>query len=196
MKKLLILFALIAFVGCNDANGNEITAESSGLNEWQKAYKQALLDFMDSDEYNEHSDFSLYDISADGIPELIISPDTTHFSACSVYTYDNEPIFLGKMGTYGNIGYYNTDNIIMLFNQGQGIETYVFCELKNNEILYLDSFYNDEFRSRSEQATYKYNDTEVTKEEYDKELKKYNDSEFIWLGLDYSFDEMNDVLGE
>lgn len=211
MKKFLLILCLpFLLMGCSNVNSNEIISESSGIaveesttenlssefNDWQKAYKQVLLDFMNSDEYSEHSNFSLYDISVDGILELIISPDTAHFSACSVYTYDNELIYLGKMGTYGNIGYYEDGDIIELFNQGQGIESYVFCRLENNEILYLDSFYNDELRNRSEQATYQHNDTELTKEEYNKELKKYIDSKFIWLGLDYSFSEIDDVLGE
>ncbi|MDE6519517.1 MAG: hypothetical protein K2K91_03525 [Ruminococcus sp.] len=209
MKKFLLILCLpFLLMGCSNVDSNEIISKRLGIaveesttenlsfkfNDWQKAYKQVLLDFMNSDEYSEHSNFSLYDISTDGIPELIISPDTAHFSACSVYTYDNELIYLGKMGTYGNIGYCEDSNIIELFNQGQGIETYIFCQLENNEILYLDSFYNDELRS--EQATYKHNDTELTKEEYNKKLEKYIDSKFIWLGLDYSFDEIADVLWE
>lgn len=172
------------------------------LNDWQKAYKQALFDFMDSDEYFsgsdiiEHSAFSLYDLNTDGMPELIISEDTSHAAACRIYTYDNGLIYLGRMGAYGDIGYYEDNGMIVHYNLGQGIEYEIFNQLENNQINMIAKFYNDYGYRGEEQATYEFNDTEITKDEYNIELEKYRGNEYISLGRDYSFDEIDTALTE
>lgn len=172
------------------------------LNEWQKAYKQALFDFMDSDEYFwgnniiEHSAFSLYDLNTDGTPELIISEDTSHAAGCHIYTYDNGLIYLGKYGAYGDIGYYEDMGIIVSWNMGQGIEHNGFFRLENNEINIIAKFYNDVGYIGKEQATFKFNDTEITEDEYNAKLAEYSGIEYVSLGRDYSFDEIDTSLTE
>ncbi|MBO5163911.1 MAG: hypothetical protein J6B75_05620 [Ruminococcus sp.] len=171
------------------------------LNDWQKAYKQALSDFMGSDEYFsgsdiiEHSAFSIYDLNTDGTPELIISEDTSHAGVCHIYTYDNGLISLGKMGSYGDIGYYEDNGTIVHYNLGQGIEYEIFNRLENDQINIIANFYND-VGYRGEDGVYKFNDTEITKDEYDAKLAEYRGTEFVSLGRDYSFDEIDTALTE
>lgn len=172
------------------------------LNDWQKAYKQALFDFMDSDDYfsgNDiilHSAFSLYDLNTDGTPELIISEDTTHVGGCHIYTYDNGLIYLGKHGAYGDIGYYEDNGMIVVYDIGQGIEYEIFNRLENNQINMIAKFYNDVGYRGKEQAVFKFNDTEITEDEYNVKLAEYRGSEYVSLGRDYSFDEMYTALTE
>lgn len=172
------------------------------LNDWQKAYKQALFDFMDSDEYFlgnniiEHSAFSLYDLNTDGTPELIISEDTSHAAGCHIYTYDNGLIYLGKYGAYGDIGYYEDMGIISSWNMGQGIEHNGFFRLENNEINIIAKFYNDVGYIGKEQATFKFNDTEITEDEYNAKLAEYSGIEYVSLGRDYSFNKIDTALTE
>ena len=172
------------------------------LNDWQKAYKQALFDFMDSDEYFtgnkiiEHSAFSIYDLNTDGTPELIISEDTSHAAACRIYTYDNELIYLGRIGAYGDVGYYEDNGTIVHYNIGQGIEYEIFNRLENNQINMIAKFYNDVGYYGKEKATFKFNDTEITEDKYNVELEKYRGNEYISLGRDYSFDEIDTALTE
>ena len=172
------------------------------LNDWQKAYKQALFDFMDSDEYFsgsdiiEHSAFSIYDLNTDGIPELIISEDTSHAAACRIYTYDNGLIYINRMGAYGDIGYYEDNGMIVHYNLGQGIEHEIFNRLENNQINIIAKFYNDLGYRGKEQAVFKFNDTEITEDEYNTKLAEYRGTEYVSLGRDYSFDEIDTALTE
>lgn len=172
------------------------------LNDWQKAYKQTLFEFMESNEYFfgsdiiEHSAFSIYDLNTDGTPELIISEDTSHAAACRIYTYDNGLIYLNRMGAYGDIGYYEDNGMIVHYNLGQGIENEIFNRLENNQINIIAKFYNDYGYRGEEQATFKFNDTEITKDEYNAKLAEYRGSEYVSLGRDYSFDEIDTALTE
>lgn len=172
------------------------------LNDWQKAYKQALFDFMESDEYFsgddiiEHSAFSIYDLNTDGTPELIISPNTSHAASCNIYTYDNELISLGRMGSFGDMGYYEDNGTICSYNIGQGIEYEIFNRLENNQINMIAKFYNDVGYRGKEQATYEFNDTEITEDEYNAKLEEYRGIEYVSLGRDYSFDEIDTALTE
>lgn len=217
MKKFLLILCLpFLLMGCSNVNSNEIISERSGItveesitenlsfkfNDWQKAYKQVLLDFMNSDEYFlgndivEYSAFSIYDLNTDGMLELIISENTSHAAACRIYTYDNGLIYLGRIGAFGDIGYYEDNDMIVHYNIGAGIEDKIFCELENNEINMIATFYNDFSYRVKEQAIFKFNDTEITKDEYNIELEKYKGHKYISLGRDYSFDEIDDVLWE
>ncbi|MDE5569331.1 MAG: hypothetical protein K2I82_01585, partial [Ruminococcus sp.] len=173
------------------------------LNDWQKAYKQALFDFMESDDYFlgsdiiERSAFSIYDLNTDGTPELIISPNTSHAAACHIYTYDNGLIYLGRIGgSFGEVGYYEDNGTISNYHIGQGIEHEIFNRLENNQINMIAKFYNDYGYCGEEQATYEFNDTEITKDEYNAKLAEYRGSEYVSLGRDYSFDEIDTALTE
>ena len=171
------------------------------LNDWQKAYKQALFDFMDSDEYFMGSDiiepsaFSIYDLNTDGTPELIISKNTSHAGSCHIYTYDNGLIYLNRMGAYGDIGYYEDNGMIVHSNLGQGIEHEIFNRLENNQINMIAKFYND-VGYRGDDGVFKFNDTEITEDEYNTKLAEYRGTEYISLGRDYSFDEIDTALTE
>ena len=171
------------------------------LNGWQKAYKQALFDFMDSDDYFlgsdiiEHSAFSIYDLNTDGTPELIISEDTSHAGVCRIYTYDNELISLERMGSYGEVGYYEDNGMIVHYNLGQGIEYEIFNRLENNQINIIANFYND-VGYRGDEGVFKLNDTEITEDEYNAKLAEYRGIEYVSLGRDYSFEEIDEALTE
>lgn len=172
------------------------------LTDWQKTYKQTLYDFMESDKYFsgddiiKHSAFSIYDLNTDGIPELIISEDTSHTAGCLIYTYDNGLIYLGRMGTYGDIGYYEDNDMIVSYDVGQGFEHEIFFRLENNEMNMIAKFYNDLGYYGEENATYKLNDADMTKDEYNIELEKYKGNNYISLGRDYSFDETDKAFSE
>ena len=153
--------------------------------------------FEESDEYVQGSSFSIYDVNEDEIPELIISPNIAHGTSCSVYTYGNNGLIsLGRIGAFGEIGYYEDNNAIYYSNIGQGIEHIGFYELKNNEITLIALFYNDVGYSLPEQETYKCNDIELTEDEYNIEIKRYRGNEYISLGRDYNFNEIDEAFIE
>ena len=154
-------------------------------NGWKGAYKAALETFRQSGDYTESSMFSLCDINGDDTPELFISEDICHAAGVHVYTFDNELTEFGEFGSDGKT-LYCTDSGIMLSFYMQGGEchsTYYRLEADGG-LVELAYFYDDS--GRSETTVYKLNDVEVSEEEYNSELEKYQ-GDFISLGRDFQF---------
>ena len=92
----LAFSAMAATFGCAQEQPEEISEPvviNTGIDpksvvfDWQTLYENKLNDFKKSDAYSINSMFDLRDINADGIPELIISPDSEPKTVCEVYTY-------------------------------------------------------------------------------------------------------------
>lgn len=188
--KKLISSALV----CTAAAGALPLANiSAAETDWKVLYTDVLFEYMETADYSEHSRFSLYDISGDNIPELIISEDTSHAAQCHVYTIcDDELVDLGKMGRYGEIGYYPDTNVIAEYNLGQGYEFIGYRRLEKGTLTTLDCF-NSNPGAAAEEADlyYKVNEDYVTPEEYNAALEKYKGEDYISLGLDYKFSEQS-----
>lgn len=178
----------------NEINKDDI-GEDTFIDSWQKAYRQVLSDFRKDEKYTEFSAFSIYDLNTDGTPELIISEDTCHAAQCRIYTYDGELVSIGKCGAYGDMGYYEDNGTILHYNIGQGNEYEIFFRLENNQLNKIAAFYNDIGRL-GDSGVFKLNETEITKDEYNAELEKYRGKEYISLGRDYKFDEIDTALIE
>ena len=159
---------------------------------YREAYSAVLHEFMESEYCTKFSGFSLYDISGDGIPELIIGEDTCHYAACRVYSFQDSLIDLGKMGTYGEIGYYSDNNIIVQYDLSQGYEFTSYSRLENGGITTLAYFNNNYGAAAGEPELYfKINEENVTHEEYEAALDEYRGETYKSLGHDYKFSEQS-----
>jgi hypothetical protein len=153
-------------------------------NGWKGAYKAALETFRQSGDYTESSMFSLCDINGDDTPELFISEDICHAAGVHVYTFDNELTEFGEFGSDGKT-LYCTDSGILLSFYMQGGECHsTYYRPEADGLVELAYFYNNS--GRSETDVYKLNDVEVSEEEYNSELEKYQGN-FISLGRDFQF---------
>ncbi len=157
---------------------------------WQDYYREAIDEFMKSDEYTERSKFSIADVTGDEMPELIISLDDCHAGTCRIYTvYDSRLIRFGKIGSNGLISYCPETNAVIDGFMGQGVSNVTYWHIKNNRMIEDCRLYNDAGAKVDEPAVYKINDEPVTKEEYDAARSTYVSGECVTLGRDYELTE-------
>lgn len=155
-----------------------------GDNGWKGAYKAALETFRQSVDFTEDSLFSLRDINGDDIPELFISEGYYHSGEVHIYTFDGELTELGEKGSNGKV-LYCADSGILLSGYMQGGEDHrTYYRLEADGLTELAYFYNDSGRPGT--TVYKLNDVEISEEEYNSELEKYQ-GDFISLGRDFQF---------
>ncbi|MDE6787701.1 MAG: hypothetical protein K2J47_00045 [Ruminococcus sp.] len=153
-------------------------------NVWKGAYKAAFETFRQSGDYTKSSMFSLYDINGDDIPEFFISEDFCHAAGVHVYTFDGELTELGEFGSNGKTLYCADSGILSSFYMQGGKYHSKYYRLEADGLTELAYFYNDS--GRSETSVYKLNDVEISEEEYNSELKKYQ-GDFISLGRDFQY---------
>lgn len=155
-----------------------------GDNGWKGAYKAALETFRQSVDFTEDSLFSLRDINGDDIPELFISEGYYHSGEVHIYTFDGELTEIGEKGSNGKV-LYCADSGILLDGYMQGGEDHrKYYRLESDLLTELAYFYNDSGRPGT--TVYKINDVEISEEEYNSELGKY-EGDFIFLGRDFQF---------
>lgn len=153
-------------------------------NGWKGAYKAAFETFRQSGDYTKSSMFSLYDINGDDIPEFFISEDFCHAAGVHVYTFDGELTELGEFGSNGKTLYCADSGILSNFYMQGGEYHCKYYRLEADGLVELAYFYNNS--GRPETAVYKLNNVEVSEEEYNSELEKYQ-GDFISLGRDFQF---------
>lgn len=154
-------------------------------NGWKGAYKAAVETFRQSGDYTESSMFSLCDINGDDVPELLISEDICHAAGVHIYTFNGGLTEFGEFGSNGKTLYCADSGMLLSFYM-QGGEYYsTYYRPKANDVVKLADFYNNS--GRSETAVYKLNNVEISEEEYNSELEKYQ-GDFISLGRDFQLE--------
>lgn len=188
MKKWMWICCVpVLLTGCatQKISQTSIIPEAKG---WRAAYRQVLYEFQRSDNYTEHAAFSLYDISGDGVPELILSLDSCHAASCRIVTYQDKAVDVGEIGSFGECCYNSDQNLILSGYLGQGVQHSIFYRLQNGVLQEIIKFYNDEGYRGIEDAVFRINDVEVSKAEYDQMYQFYESgAEWIYLGRDYQF---------
>ncbi len=153
----------------------EIEAEFESLPAWQRAYRQKLYDFINSDKYiADEAAFSIYDINNDNIPELFISEGTAHVHAAKVYTFTDYLIDLGEYGSFGYCNFYPNKNTLHSGYVGQGLYHGRYFRLSGDGSMSKLVEYCDN-SGTIQKACYKINDVEVTEEEYNATNDEYCD---------------------
>lgn len=154
-------------------------------NGWKGAYKAAFETFRQSEDYTENSMFSLRDINGDDVPELLISEDIYHAAGVHIYTFNGELTEFGELGSNGKTLYCADSGMLLSFYMQGGEYHSTYYRPEANGLTEFAYFYNDS--GRSETAVYKLNDVEISEEEYDSELEKYQ-GDFISLGRDFQLE--------
>lgn len=163
--------------------------------DWQEDYQKKLNSFIASDKFSDDYDhgsaFDLFDITGDGQPELIISPDSGASTACSIFTFDGgEIVSLGTVGSGGIIRYIPSQNLLNEEYIGSGFVLGKYLTYKNGELADVIT-YSDNSSSASSGAsiTHEINGEEVMLSEYEAALEPYASAVYLEIGRRYTFGE-------
>lgn len=179
----------------SDEKEHKRNAPDSVSFEWQKAYETKLNEFRESKDYSEDpesgSAFDLLDITGDGSPELIISPDTGGSTKCRVYSFaGGEASEIGEIGNTGGFMYLPLINTIKDEYCGDGFVLGKYLKYENDtfnqEISYSD---NSQSASTGGVIVHEINGEEVLLPDYDAALEPYKNSPAFKVGRKYSMGE-------
>ena len=194
-----VLTASAAAYGCSEtkqsssssgseADAQPVSPESISF-EWQKAYQSKLDEFKSSADFGSSSAFDLYDVTGDGDPELIISPNTEKSTACKIYTFsDGSAAELASAGFDGEFEYLPEAGLIREEYRGDGFIIGKFRKFE--EGAFTDFLtYSDNSESASAGATIKHeiNGEEVLLPQYDSALAPYVEALTLRLGRKFTF---------
>ena len=207
MKSKAILLASLAIMtaastGCSGSKTVSSAVDPTPVSprsiafEWQTAYENKLSEFISSEQYRAESSggigasmFDLRDLTGDGTPELVISPDTDHGTPCQVYSYENGAVSsLGETGDYGMFRFLPELNLVSDEYQGSGFTIGKYMAFQNGELVPVIT-YSDNTASAASGAiiVHEINGEEVSLPEFDEALKDYRSSPSFNLGRKYSF---------
>lgn len=129
--------------------------------------------------------FCLTHIDGDSIPELIISPAWVTTSVPTVYTYYNgEAVEIGSFGSMGGFEFAYQKNIIHSAFLSIGYSTNSFSMIADGTYETIAYFENNQYAFSNEEKYFKFNDAEVTENEYNEQLNQYLNS-YEWTEVDY-----------
>ena len=186
MKKISSLFLLTATVaamtGCTEKNNgsssesSEKTTPDSITYSWQTPYEEKIAEFMSSADYSENSCFDILDLSGDGTPELIISPNSDATTKCLIYTFNGGIVSdLGEIGNNGTFSFCPDITVIRDEYIGSGLILGKIYSLADGPMKTLVS-YSDNSASASMGAAiyHEINGEKLSLADYEKALEPYS----------------------
>lgn len=181
---------------------------------WQTAYRQFLTDYRKTDGYLPEttgeisfgSRWDLCDVDGDDIPELFISPDTSHAFGCRVYSFiDGEVVPLEiregqAFGEYGLTKVCPEMHLIRAYHFGMGSEMVGYYAFDGAELTEVDRFLGTSVYISEEIGTedaYQRNGADITEQEYNDGIASYE--AYTWvesIGRAYSFNDLSPLEGK
>lgn len=200
LKKICMIFlaaaAATAFTGCSDKKG--VSSSESILSgrkdpesitfSWQDAYEKKIGEFKNSEEYSEKSAFDIFDVTGDGSPELIISPNDDTPTKCTIYTFVEDKLTeILQAGNSGCFSYSPETNVIKDEYLGNGFVLGKILTFSNgsfnNTLSYSD---NSDSASLGAEIYHEINGENVSLADYEKELAPYTGISLIEAGRRYT----------
>lgn len=193
----------LPLVGCQNSDNSEISEEESApvsprsiTYDWQDLYEGKIREFMSSEMYSAEdsgdvgkSMFDIHDLDSDGVPELIISPDTSTISKAQIYTVsENALISVGEIGNDGIFDFLPQQNLIHSEYEGQGFILGRYAVLEHSEITdFLTYSDNSSSASTGAVISHEINGEEVTLMQYKNTFAEYNAYTSFEIGRKYTF---------
>lgn len=187
------VFTAAAVTGCSKTGTNSSKSkQGKDLDkisfDWQEVYKNKIDEFIGSDEYSEDSKFDIIDITDDGSPELLISPNSQVPTTCYIYKADKDGIT--EVGSAGNCGKFEyLPDIEMLRDEyvGEGFVLGKYISYTNdslnNVVTYSD---NSSSASLGAVIVHEINGEEVSLPEYNAAVEPYSNANSISVGRRFS----------
>ncbi len=157
--------------------------------DWQNAFETKLKEFKSSENFTDSSMFEITDLTADGIPELIISPSDDVSAQCEIYRLFNDSVDqIGVTGAYGSIDFLPSVNAIGYSYEGDDITIGEYLVYEEGSFNQAVSFYtNANSASAGVTVEYEVNNNDVTLVKYEEMLHPYKDAVSLKTGRKYSF---------
>jgi len=79
-------------------------------------------------------------VDEDNIPELFLCQDSSHSSGVQIYSYANKQkaiSYLGEISSFGNLSYYEKQNLMVAQYGGMGYWIHVFEEIQDDGKLHI-----------------------------------------------------------
>lgn len=196
----------ILLTGCNSQKSNkslsvkvesnietvskETETEAIMETTWQSAYRKKLEEIMNDKQYPDQSPhFSLYDITGDDIPELIVSMGE-HREGCYIYTFNESLTELGHFGSHSSMIYYPDKNIIMSSSSESGVGSQSYYRTDKMENGSFSKFRNLEcYTPAQKTGQFKIDGKSATQEEYSKAANEYTREFKVVLGMNFDLNE-------
>lgn len=159
--------------------------------DWQEEYQNKLEQFQVSAACSTSSMFDIYDVTNDGVPELIISPSDDVSAMCEVYSLiGNELTKIAICGSFGEFVYF--PSILVIGYEYSG-EEFTIGEYQT----YIDGFYGVDFdyftnmNSASSGAVIRYeiNGEGVSLDEFEERINAYQNEDSFKVGRKYTFSD-------
>lgn len=174
--------------------------------DYRAIYKEKLISCIGEDLY-----FDLFDVNSDGVPELFISKELTHYCGTKVYVImDNELVQLtgksqyddseiSEFGSYAVIGISDTGIFDNTSGWG-GITNYEYLKMENDKLVCVfsgESQLNPPGTPENYVA-YFIDEKEVTFEEFNEAVSPYESLSYRTVGMGYMLNEatVNTVLSD
>ena len=166
---------------------------------WKNAYKQALTDFMNSENYSDQSSWDIRDLDNDGTPELLISEAQYHAAGVTIYYYENGSVLPAhydngqeaRYGSYGEMFCCPEEHLIGGCNIHMGYNYTAMHKYEVHIITTVQITCENSGAVGAENVTYTINDTTVGKEEFDNAVSTYNSKNWISAGIRYKFNDFS-----
>ena len=169
-----------------------LNASAAKEKSWQELYASFLRsEIRSSSEYPDGFDaFSIYDLDADGTPELIISQADYHGAYCTICTVsDGKVTRVGDAGSYGEFTYIPSKKYIVSSYMGMGYTTVSYFKMNGTEMKRLVTLEDDSGNAESdEDINYTIDEKTVTEEEYDRKFAEMG-GDSISLGRTFPLTE-------
>lgn len=191
---LICAAAVSSAAGCSDTKtvqSSEISLLTTNMApqdvvfDWQEAFEAKIKEFKGTSQYDKNkSMFDICDITGDGSPELIISPNDDISTVCDVYMLAGSTAApLTSIGSFGEFDYLPELNAAGYSYEGDG---FIIGEYKKQEDGIFNTavtFYNNSGSASSGAAIrYEINNEDVTLGKYEETLSPYRDAKAIKVG--------------
>lgn len=165
----------------------QITTED----EWINAYARLLYEVQ-----NEYEGFMLGHVDEDDIPELLLFDGVYTAGGVDIYVYYDGKVdktSYYKYGSYGGTMYAPFKNrIFSEFSKG-GRDYITIFQIKNGHGEEKAKFYNNRAEG-TENIIFKYNEQEVSEEQYFSEVEKYHTNDYVRAECDRAFQLNNENI--
>lgn len=161
--------------------------------DWRYAYR----DHVRNCDSQVNPTFSLYDVTGDGIPELIVSEGMYTAAGTEIYTFekgavrrmqfDMQTAISDSFGANGMCAYNKDKKMLCVSNIHMGYTYTTYMQFNGTDFEFYVSMMRSSFDPEMGQPDEFYiDDNSVTKEEYEAEHSKYENDSLIALGTDHN----------